>query len=238
MTGTIANVAFILFGGLFFQITKRELSLENQQISRIIIIGLILYSGFTMLWTGLSGGFWHSLGQVALVSFSMTIGRLIGSLLRIQIGFNRIAQFAKKHLGSAGDSGSKPNAGFLVASGLFCVTPLAIIGGIAEGTSGIAYPLIIKGMMDGMATISFTRTFGPSVVLSALPVLALQGSLTLATKSLNLSIANAQGSAALTATSACLMFTVILIATGTPRIRIGDYLPSLIVAPLLAQLWW
>ena len=238
MTGTIANVAFILFGGLFFQITKRELSQENQQVSRIIIIGLVLYTGFTMLWAGLSGGFWHGLGQLALVSFSMTLGRIIGALLRIQIGFNHIARFAKAQLTPASESNSESKSGFLVASGLFCVTPLAIIGGIAEGANGIVYPLIIKGMMDCIATMSFTRTFGPSVILSVVPVLALQGSLTLATRSVFLSIGNAQGSAALSATAGCLIFSVILIATGTPRIRLGDYLPSLIIAPVLAQIWW
>ena len=92
--------------------------------------------------------------------------------------------------------------------------------------------------MDGMAAISFARTFGLSVILSAIPVLALQGTITLITKSIFLSFGNPEAIGALTATSGCLIFSVILLVFGIQKIKLGDYLPSLILAPLLAQLWW
>lgn len=238
MTGTIVNVALILFGGLFFHVRKRELSVENQQLSRLVIAGLVLYAGFRMLWAGLSGGPLHEIGQLGIVFVAMTLGRILGSLLKIQSGLNRIALFAKNELSRSNQPAAGSKSGFLVATGLFCATPLAIIGGIIEGANGDYHPLIIKAMMDGMATISFARTFGPSVILSAVPVLALQGSITLITKSLFLSVGNPEAIGALTTVAGCLIFSVILLVFGIQKIKLGDYLPSLIIAPLLAQLWW
>ena len=187
MTGTIVNVALILFGGVFFWLRRKELSNENQQLTRMMIAGLVLYSGFRLLWTGLSGSPIHQIGQLGIVFVSMTVSRLLGSTLRIQNGFNRIAQFAKEQLSRQPGPAGRFQSGFQVASGLFCVTPLAIIGGMVEGANGEYHPLVIKAMMDGMATISFVRMFGYSVVLAAIPVLALQGTITLVTKSLMLS---------------------------------------------------
>jgi len=238
MTGTIVNVALILFGGLFFHFRKRELSVENQQLTRLVIVGLVLYSGFRMLWSGLSGGPLHEIGQLGIVFVAMSLGRILGSVLKIQSGLNHMAVFAKQELTRSTERGSNTKSGFLVATGLFCVTPLAVIGGILEGTNGDYHPLVIKAMMDGMATISFARTFGLSVILSAIPVLALQGTITLITKSIFLSVGNPEAIGALTATAGCLIFSVILLVFGIQKIKLGDYLPSLILAPLLAQLWW
>ncbi len=238
MTGTLANVAFILFGGVFFLITKRELSNENQQIFRVIIAGLVLYTGFKMLWAGLSGGLLRILGQLGIVFVSMSLGRILGVVLGVQKGFNRIAIFAKAQLDQANQKRSQMKSGFLLATGLFCVTPLAVIGSLVDGTSGNYHPLLIKGMMDALATMSFARTFGLSVVLSCVPVLALQGSLTLLAQALVMKLPDPAWIQALSATSGCLVFSVILIAFGIQNVRLGDYLPSLLIAPLLAQWWW
>lgn len=238
MTGTVANVAFILFGGIYFLVTRRELSNENQQVFRVIICGLVLYTGFKMLWTGLSGGILHMMGQLGIVFISMSLGRWIGTLIGIQKGFNQIARFAKEQLEQSTGLSTPRKSGFLVASALFCVTPLAIIGSLVDGTSGNFHPLLIKGIMDALATISFARTFGLSVVLAAVPVLALQGSLTLLAKAFVLKLPEPALVQALSATSGCLIFSVILIAFGIQRVRLGDYLPSLLLAPLLAHIWW
>ena len=240
MTGTIVNASLIVFGSGFYLLRRRELSLENQQITRVIIAGLVLFTGFRLIWISLSGGFLHGTGQLGLVFVSLSLGKFLGNLLRIQIGFNRVAQFAKEKLTQSADTKhpARSNSGFLVATALFCATPLAIIGGLVEGASGNYLPLLIKSMMDGMATISFTRTFGLSVALSAIPVLALQGTLTLLSRYWMVHSASEASIDALLATAGCLVFTVILLAFGIQRVRLGDYLPSLLLAPLLAQIWW
>tara|TARA_A100001037_G_scaffold189863_1_gene170011 strand:+ start:470 stop:1192 length:723 start_codon:yes stop_codon:yes gene_type:complete len=240
MTGTLLNVSLIIFGVLFYGVRRRELGHENQQLIRVMIAGLVLYTGFRLLWQGLSGTPLQHLGQLALVLVSMSLGKTLGSLMRLQEAFNQIAVFAKDQLQPAASDGSPPqkNAGFLVATGLFCLTPMAFIGGVVEGANHDHHPLLIKSMMDGLAAISFTRQFGYGVILSAIPVLAFQGTLTLLTHALFSHLAHPGPAAALQATSGCLIFSVILLVFGIQKIRLADYLPCLVIAPSLASLWW
>ncbi len=236
MTGTLINVSLIIIGGLWFQFRRRELSVENQQIIRVLIAGLVMFSGFRLIWSGLSGGFFHALGQLALIFVAMTLGNLLGMLLRIQKGMNRMAAYAKAHLPEAPNAKSS-EPGLPVVAGLFCITPLAFMGAIVEGATGDYHPLFVKALMDGLATISFTRIYGLQVVLAAIPVLALQGTVTLITRAVTEASASAPTDA-LACTAGCLIFSVILIVFGVQQVKLGDYLPSLIVAPLLATLWW
>ena len=70
--------------------------------------------------------------------------------------------------------------GFKTCAALFCAAPLAILGSVQDGLSGYYYPLAVKAVMDGLATMGFVRLFGWGVTLAALPVLAFQGTITLA----------------------------------------------------------
>ncbi len=236
MTGTLVNAALILLGGLLCRITRREMSVKNEHRARLFVAGLSLYAGFRLVWTGLSGGFFHGCGQLALAFLAMSLGRFLGSLMRIQAGMNRIARYAKECL--AGSSAAAPQgSGFLMTAGLYCVTPLAFIGSIAEGMTGEWLPLAVKGMMDGLAALSFARTFGRGVVWVLVPVVSLQGTLALLAQFAAQSLANPEAIESLAAVSGCLIWAVALIVFGLP-VKLGDYLPSLLAVPLLAQLWW
>jgi len=72
-----------------------------------------------------------------------------------------------------------PAVGFKMCAALYCAAPLGILGSIADGLSGYFYPLLIKGIMDGLATMGLARTFRWGPVVSAVPVLAFQGSVAL-----------------------------------------------------------
>jgi uncharacterized protein len=79
--------------------------------------------------------------------------------------------------------------------------------------------------------------FGPGVLLSAVPVLAVQGTITLIAARIvepTLQLHNLVDS--VNAVGGLLVFSVALVMLGLKRIALADYLPSLIVAPLLT-LW-
>ena len=64
----------------------------------------------------------------------------------------------------------------IVCSLPFCAAPLGILGAIHNGLlPDYFYPLAIKALMDGLATMSFAAMFGWGVVLSAVPVLVFSG---------------------------------------------------------------
>src|SRR5258706_15232339 len=69
------------------------------------------------------------------------------------------------------DSGSKFIRGFMVASLLYCVGPLAILGSIQDGLTGDYKLLAVKSTLDGLASIAFASTLGIGVMFSSLVVL-------------------------------------------------------------------
>jgi uncharacterized membrane protein YqgA involved in biofilm formation len=91
--------------------------------------------------------------------------------------------------------------------------------------------------MDGLAAFSFVALFGWTVALSALPVLAFQGTISLAVGLLALPWLSARHLVdPINATAGLLIFAVALLIFEVRRVEVADYLPSLIWAPLLT-LW-
>jgi uncharacterized membrane protein YqgA involved in biofilm formation len=109
--------------------------------------------------------------------------------------------------------------------------------------SGYHSPLAIKGVMDGLATLGFARLFGWSPLLSIIPVVALQGSITLLSSQWLSPFLEAHSSGnhelvnALNGVAGLLIFSVALVILELKRIELADYLPSLLVAPCIAWLW-
>ena len=63
---------------------------------------------------------------------------------------------------------------------LFCVGPLTILGSFEDGARGDILLLGIKSALDGVAALAFGASLGAGVLLSAVTVLVVQGSLTAA----------------------------------------------------------
>lgn len=118
------------------------------------------------------------------------------------------------------------------------MAPLGVLGALQDGLNGHWQALGIKSVMDGLATMALVSTFGWGVILSALPVLAYQGTLTLAARLLAPILQqNPLLLDSIQATGGLLVFCVALIILELKRIELADYLPSLVYAPLLAWLW-
>jgi uncharacterized protein len=121
---------------------------------------------------------------------------------------------------------------------LFCVGPLSLLGPVQEGLNGNFFVLTVKAAMDGLAAFAFARVFGWGVVLSALPVLALQGTITLLIAWAAQSTPAAVLLHATNVTGGLLVVCAVLLVFEVRKVKIGDYLPALIVAPLLAWLFF
>jgi uncharacterized membrane protein YqgA involved in biofilm formation len=94
--------------------------------------------------------------------------------------------------------------------------------------------------MDGLATMAFVGTFGWGAILAVVPVVAYQGTISLAAKALEPFLRdpiNAPLLNALNATGGLLVFCIALIILELKKIELADYLPSLAWAPFIAWLW-
>lgn len=236
MTGTLINAAAIVAGGIFGRVAIRQLANERQVLIKHLLGVFTVYAGLSLTWNGLNGS-WRQVGrQLLIVVAAMMIGKILGRLLRLQRGFNRLGQFARRSFEQAGQGGGCPNPGFVTCAILFCAEPLAALGAVQDGLTGSYQPLVLKAIMDGLATVVFARTFGWGAVLSAVPVLAYQGTLTLLVRQLEPWLRQGSLVDGITATNGLLIFCVALVILELKKVDLADYLPSLAIAPLLT--WW
>jgi uncharacterized membrane protein YqgA involved in biofilm formation len=119
---------------------------------------------------------------------------------------------------------------------LFCTGPMAVLGSISDGLRGDFLTLSIKSVLDGFISIAFASTLGMGVAFSALPVLAYQGSISLLAGKLDAIISVAMMNE-LTATGGILLMGVgISRLLEIKKIRVGNFLPALAIAPLIVYI--
>lgn len=110
---------------------------------------------------------------------------------------------------------------------------MAVLGSISDGLRGDYLTLSIKSILDGFISIAFASTLGIGVAFSALPVLAYLGGISLAASRLNALVTDAMKNE-LTATGGILLMGVGLSSIlELKKIRVGNMLPALVVAPVL-----
>jgi hypothetical protein len=241
MTGTILNAAGILAGGVLGLTLSRQLSPPAQAGIKGLLGVLVVFVGLKTTWTNLGGGFWMVLKQLTIVVLAMMLGRLTGRLLHLQKGLNRLGSYAKEKFASATTTASavpqRWSEGFVTCTILFCVGPMAILGAVQDGLDGHWQTLGLKAVMDGLATMAFVGTFGWGAMLSVVPVVAYEGSITLAAKFIAPYLQNPALMASLNATGGLLVFCIALIILELKKVELADYLPSLLYAPVLTWLW-
>lgn len=123
-------------------------------------------------------------------------------------------------------------SGFVDASLVFAIGPLAILGAFQDGTGQGIDQLALKSTLDGFASIAFAASLGWGVAFSAIPVGIWQGLLTVLAFALG-SVMSGAAIAALTATGGVLLLGVGLRLLNLRAVAVADMLPALIVAPLL-----
>lgn len=238
-TGTAINVVAIIVGGLLGLIVSKDLPVARQQLLRKWIGGLIVIAGFVMVWEGLREvGFGASFGLIGIALLSTSLGRPVGKLLRVQAGMNRLGRYAGGLFAKVQQDKLQRtfNDGFLACAILFCVSPLSVLGPVQDGMTGNFLTLAVKALMDGLAAFAFARTFGVSVMFAALPVLAIQGTITLVSIWLMQQFPHPAMLPAINVTGGLLVVCTTLIVFEVKKVELGDFLPALAVAALLA--WW
>lgn len=236
MLGTYINVGAIVLGGIAGLVLKKQLPANAQFYVKVALGGLTVYFGLLLTWLSVSGSFGHVVKQLGIVLLSLVLGNLAGKMLHLQKASNRIGQLARERMATTKpDNSQRFSDGFIVCALLFCAAPLGILGAIHNGLlPDYFYPLAIKAVMDGLAMMTFAAMFGWSVILSAVPVLVFQGTITLVcAKSLAPFLAAHGLIDSINATGGLLIFCVALLIFEVRKVHVTDYLPSLAFAPLL-----
>lgn len=238
MLGTILNAVGILLGGILGMTLRRQMSPATQTALKGLLGILVIYVGLKTTWTSLGGSFGDIARQLCIVILALTFGRITGRLLRLQKGLGHLGRYARERFARHGsDSAQRWSEGFVTCTILFCVGPMAIVGSIQDGLSGQWQTLGAKAIMDGLATMAFVGTFGWGAVLAVVPVVAYEGSITLAAQFVKPWCDDVAMMNSINATGGLLVFCIAMIILEIRKFELADYLPSLAYAPLITWLW-
>lgn len=229
MTGTIINVITILVGGVLGLVLGSRLP---ERLRQTVMAGLGLFT----LAFGLKMFFDTQNALVVLIS--LLLGAVIGEWLRIEDGLRRLGIWLEARFSKSGGSETDNRfvRGFLTASLVFCVGPMAILGSIQDGLTGNFQTLAVKAILDGFGALAFASTLGVGVLFSAVVLLGYQGSISLMAAQLQALVTPAMMHE-LNATGGVILLAI---AIGSlleiKPIRAGNFLPALVIAPLMVVL--
>lgn len=176
-------------------------------------------------------------GTLLVVLAALVAGGVAGSLARIEDRLEGVGGWLQRRL--VKEEGSAAQArfveGFVDASLIFCIGPLAILGSLSDGLGHGIDQLALKSVMDGFASVAFAASLGWGVAASAISVGAWQGAVTLLAVLLGGLLPPALV-AAITATGGVLLLGVGLRLLRIRDVPVGDLLPALALAPLFTLL--
>ena len=224
MKGTLVNTTTVIIGSL---VGLAVGSRFTDKIKTIVLQAL----GLCTLLIGMKMAF--KTENILIVIGSLALGGIVGELLKIEDGLEKIGDIIKSKVKSE----SKTFVlGFVTASLVFCVGPMTIVGAIQDGISGNADTLYAKSMLDGFASIAFASSLGVGVFFSFLTVLVFQGALTLLGSQLTF-LLNTRILNELTATGGLMILGIGFYLLDIKRIKVGNFLPALIFVVILALIF-
>lgn len=230
-TGTIVNVAAIAAGSLVGLVVGRGIKEKYQET---VIYGLALCVILLGLQMALQGT------HILITIVSLVVGSIIGEALDIEDKLERVGQWlAQKVQKAKGQGDADTDAfveGFLSTSLLYCVGAMAIVGSIQDGLTGDATTLYTKSLIDGLSGIIYASNMGLGVLFSALSVGVYQGILTALAGFLGPYMSQTVVQE-ITASGGLMILGVGINMTKLLKIRVGNMLPGLVVAGVLARIF-
>jgi hypothetical protein len=229
MTGTILNIVTVLIGGALGMLVGARLP---ERVRQTVVAGLGLFT------LGIGIQMFLKTENPIVVLGSLLLGGLIGELVRIEDGLRSLGGYLERRFtGSrADDQGSRFIRGFLTASLVFCVGPMTILGSIQDGLNGDYSLLAIKSVLDGFASLAFASSLGVGVLFSSLIILVFQGGLSLLAAQANAITTPAMMNEMTAAGGILLVGIGISSLLEIKPIRVGNYLPALLIAPLIVAI--
>jgi len=234
--GTLINVIAIIIGstigiGAGSRLTKKSLNLITDILGLITLLGAA--SALMPLW---SSTFIDSLpnGSTLLVILgAMLLGGLIGSALSLENRLDKFGETLRQKFKASSDGPFIE--GFVSASLLFVIGPLAILGSVSDGMSEGLDQLILKSSLDFFAAMAFASSLGWGVAASAIPVAIYQGAWTLVGLFLG-SVLQPYQIDAMTICGGLMLVGIGLRLLDIKKIAVANLLPALIIAPVIATL--
>ncbi len=257
MLGTLLNIATVLIGGAIGLLFGARVP---DRMRQTVIAGLGLFT------SAIGVQMFLKTENAIIVLGSLLLGGLLGEWWRIEDRLRDLGAFLERRFTprpsagapavgdlaggdpAGGDSATADLAaaahpgsnrfvrGFLTASLVFCVGPMTILGSIQDGLTGDYQLLAIKSVLDGFASLAFASSLGVGVLFSTLIILVYQGGLSLLAAQVQ-TLVTAPMMNEMTAAGGILLLGIGLSSLLEIKpIRVGNFLPALLIAPLIVAL--
>jgi len=232
--GTVLNILTIVIGGALGVFIGAKISEKLRNLVTDVLGCVTIISAADALSAYWDVELQESMPKgwvILVIIFSLLVGALIGSGLAIEERLESIGNKLKNKFSK--NSSSNFVEGFVSASLIFAIGPLAILGSISDGMGTGIDQLVLKSTLDGFAALAFAASLGWGVALSALPVGIYQFAWTAIGLFLGAILTNYQV-AAMTAVGGILLVGISLRLLRIKQIAVGNLLPALALAPLFA----
>jgi len=234
--GTTLNIVTIIIGGSLGVFIGAKISQKLRDLILDALGCVTIISAADALLDFWDPNFQNSMPRgwaLLVVVFSLIFGAVLGSFWRIEERLELFGNRLKVRF-SKGDNHNFVE-GFVTSSLIFVIGPLAILGSISDGMGTGIDQLVLKSTLDGFAALAFAASLGWGVVLSSIPVGVYQFAWTAIGLLLGAILADYQV-LAMTSVGGILLIGISLKLLRIKTIEIGNLLPALALAPLLALL--
>jgi len=227
MIGTLINVGTIILGSSIGFLIGSRLS---DRLRNTIIAGLGLFTfGYGLM------SFLDTTNPLIPLG-GLLMGALLGEWWRIEEGLEKIGIMLRKAvIRNDADEGQQHKfvEGFVTASLIFVIGPMAILGSIQDGLTGDFEMLVIKAILDGFASIAFASSLGIGVAFSAISVIVYQGAISMLSGFFSQYFSDLM-ILEMTAVGGLILMAIALSSLlSIKKIRTGSFLPALLLTPLI-----
>ena len=216
MLGTIVNTVAIIAGSLLGLLFRGGIPKKfTVTMMRAISLAVMLI-GFKMALKS---------DAILLIIFSLVIGSLIGEFINIESRLERLGKRLETRFSKPGSGVAK---GFVVASLVFCVGSMAIVGALESGLTGNHQTLFAKSALDGLFSIIFASSFGIGVLFSSASVFIYQGMITLTSSLMKPFLITAVINQ-MSAVGGILIMAIGINLLEIQKIKVGNMLPAIFI---------
>jgi uncharacterized membrane protein YqgA involved in biofilm formation len=238
-SGVIVNVLAVLAGTAVGLVFGRFITERFRRIA-FVALGLSTFSIGAMMVIGglIKADAAGSRYAVLVLVGSLVIGGLLGEAVGVEAALERFGQWLRTTAlkvpgfrAAAGEGEHQMVEGFVVASLLYCVGTMTIIGSLQDGL-GDPNLLYLKALLDGIASIALASALGVGVGFSVIPILIVQGGIALGAGALEPFLTETVVRS-MSMVGGTLILAIGLDLMEVKRLPVGNLMPAVIVAGVL-----
>lgn len=220
-SGAVVNFFIVILGSAIGLLFKKGIP---ERVKTTLMNGMAL----CVIYIGITGLFEEG-ANVIIIIISFALGAVIGELIDFDRIVNNLGERVEKKLCKGKTNIAE---GFVTATLLFCVGAMTVVGSIDSGINGDNATLYSKSVIDCVSAAALTSSLGIGVMLACIPVLVIEGGLTLLAHFVS-PVLTTEAVAQMSIIGSALIIALGLNMLGLTKIKVMNYLPSIFLPLIL-----